>query len=118
MSGLPGMRVDLDALEALSPADQELARRQLEALERAHRDNPLLGYHPHPKQVVFHSPPFPAIRAFFGGNRSGKTTAAVLDTIIQVIGRDLVPEHLLPYKRWDPPVKVRIVTPDLTNTLD
>jgi hypothetical protein len=117
-TGPAGLHVDLDALEALAPEDQERARTQLEVLERAFKENPLLGYSPHAKQAVFHSPPFPAVRAFFGGNRSGKTTAAVLDTIIQVVDESLVPEHLHSYKRWTPPVKVRIVTPDLTNTLD
>jgi len=113
-----GFGVDLDALERMTPEQQEKVRAQLEILERAFRENPLLGYRPHPKQERFHEPPFPAIRSFFGGNRSGKTTAAILDTLIQVLERELVPEHLLAYKRWEPPVKVRVVTPDLTSTLD
>jgi phage terminase large subunit-like protein len=113
-----GMSVNLDILEALPPERQEEVRRELEALEKAFRENPLLGYSPHSKQLAFHSPPFPAIRAFFGGNRSGKTTAAILDTLIQVLDDELVPDHLKAFKRWSPPVKVRVVTPDLTSTLD
>jgi phage terminase large subunit-like protein len=123
-----GLGIDLDRLEQLSPEQQEQVRLQLEALEKALKENPLLKYNnplfgvTHAKQLAFHSPPFPAIRAFFGGNRSGKTTAAILDTVIQVIPRDLVPEHLQSFKRWDPerdgPIKVRVVTPDLTSTLD
>jgi phage terminase large subunit-like protein len=116
--GMAGMQVDLGALERLAPEQQEQVREQLEQLERAFRENPLLGYSPHPKQALFHAPPFPPVRAFFGGNRSGKTHAAIIDTIIQVIDDELVPEHLKAYKRWRPPVKVRVVTPDLTNTLD
>jgi hypothetical protein len=128
VSTVGGLKIDLDALERASPEQQEKIREQLEALERAFRDNPLLKYNnpqfgvTHEKQLSFHAPradgSFPSVRAFFGGNRSGKTTAAVLDTIVQVIPKELVPEHLLPFKRWDPPVKVRVVTPDLTNTLD
>jgi phage terminase large subunit-like protein len=119
-----GLRIDLDRLEQLSAVQQEAVREQLEVLELAFRENPLLKYNnpalgvTHSKQIEFHSPPFPAIRAFFGGNRSGKTTAAILDTIVQVIPDDLVPDHLKPFKRWSPPVKVRVVTPDLTSTLD
>jgi len=125
-----GLAIDLDALEALDPEQQDRVREQLEALERQIRENPLLMYNNpvltgkrvHEKQLAFHargeSGEWPAIRAFFGGNRSGKTTAAILDTLIQVCDRDAVPEHLVAFKRWEPPVKVRIVTPDLTSTLD
>lgn len=123
-----GLQIDLDRLESLSPEQQDKVREQLEVLELAFKENPLLKYNnplfgvTHPKQLEFHasSPDgsFPAIRAFFGGNRSGKTTAAILDTIVQVLPDDLVPEHLLAFKRWQPPVKVRVVTPDLTSTLD
>src|SRR6185312_1225814 len=70
----------------------------------------------HEKQQEFHAPPFPPLRAFFGGNRSGKTTAAMCDTIIQAVDRDVVPDHLLAYKRWEPPFKCRIMTPDFGDT--
>jgi phage terminase large subunit-like protein len=128
-SFLGGLAVDLDRLEALPEEKREAVREQLEVLERSLRENPLLKYNNpmfavrlHEKQLRFHAPAadgsFPPVRAFFGGNRSGKTTAAILDTLIQVIDRDAVPEHLQAFKRWEPPVKVRVVTPDLTSTLD
>jgi phage terminase large subunit-like protein len=119
-----GLRIDLDALERLEPEAQDRVRGELETLERSVRENPLLLYNNpafgrvHARQMEFHRPPFPGVRAFFGGNRSGKTTAAVCDTLIQVLPDELVPEHLAAFKRWSPPVKVRVVTPDLTNTLD
>jgi hypothetical protein len=47
-----------------------------------------------------------------GGNRSGKTVTCVVDDIIQAIDRKACPEHLLPYKRFDPPFKFRIVAMD------
>lgn len=64
-----GLQVDLEALGKLSAVEQDAAREQLALVEKAYRANPLLGYHPHPRQVEFHAPPFPPLRAFFGGNR-------------------------------------------------
>jgi phage terminase large subunit-like protein len=78
----------------------------------------LLGYTPHIKQVEFHKQPHPPTRAFFGGNRSGKTTATMVDSMIQGVDREVVPRHLLAYKHWEPPFYCRVVTPDLTNTLE
>ena len=115
---LAGLRVDREALAGLSEAERELVAGDLVAVERAFAENPLLGYVPHAKQAEFHSPPFPRLRAFFGGNRSGKTTAAIVDTLIQCVDRGLVPAHLAAYKRWDAPFKCRVMTPDLTGTLD
>ena len=121
-AGPGGLRVDPQALAALKPAERELVERELATLEDAFKANPLLGYRPHAKQRVFHAPGadggWPPLRAFFGGNRSGKTTAAVLDTIIQCCPLDLLPEHLRPYKRWFGAFKCRVVTPDLTSTMD
>ena len=115
---LSRLGLDLGALDALSPAERQVAEGQLLELEQAFKRNPLLGYAPHEKQVVFHSPPFPTTRAFFGGNRSGKTTAVVADSVLQAVDLELVPEHLRAYKRWEPPFYCRFVTPDLTNTLE
>src|ERR1035437_2489544 len=115
---LSRLGIDLDALAALSEHDRELAEQELLEIERAFRANPLLGYEPHAKQIEFHSPPYPPLREFFGGNRSGKTTATVVDSIIQAIDRDLVPDHLKRFKRWEPPFHCRFVTPDLSMTLD
>jgi len=115
---LAGLRINPEAFEKLSPKERRQAEEELQALELAFRRNPLLGYEPHGKQVTFHSAPHPRTRAFFGGNRSGKTTAVMVDTLIQCLGDEWVPEHLRPFRRWEPPVKVRVVTPDLTSTLD
>lgn len=122
MLSLAGLKVDAEALERLSPAEREAVRDQLRLVEEEFKRNPLLGYVPHGKQVVFHRPEaegwFPPLRAFFGGNRSGKTTAAVVDTLIQCLDRELLPEHLAAFKRWDPPFYCRVMTPDLTGTMD
>lgn len=73
--------------------------------------NPLLRYYPHDKQRPYHA--FRrAIKMFVGGERSGKTVAGNLDDIIQAVDEDVVPEHLRPYKIWEPPFYGRIITPD------
>ena len=120
--GLGGLVFDPEAIAALPVGEREAVAQQLAAVEAAYKANPLLGYRPHPKQVPFHSPDadgsFPPLRAFFGGNRSGKTTAAVVDTLIQLTPLEMLPDHLKAYKRWHGPFKCRIVTPDLTSTMD
>ena len=113
--GLGGLVFDPEAIAALPAEEREAVAQQLAAVEAAYKANPLLGYRPHPKQVPFHSPDadgsFPPLRAFFGGNRSGKTTAAVVDTLIQLTPLEMLPDHLKAYKRWHGPFKCRIVTP-------
>lgn len=115
---MAGLRVDPETLAALPESQRTLVLEELKVVESAFKENPLLGYWPHEKQIVFHSPPFPSLRAFFGGNRSGKTTAAVLDSIVQAVDAEVVPEHLKRFKRWDPPFFCRVMTPDLTGTMD
>jgi len=105
---LSGLKVDPGVLAGLAPGEREAVRDELRVLEEEFAKNPLLGYRPHGKQRVFHAPPHPPLRAFFGGNRSGKSTATMVDTIVQCVDREIVPEHLLPIKRWEPP----------TNTLE
>ncbi len=116
-ASLSGLNLDLDALEQLPERERELARAELLQLEEAFRENPLLGYRPHAKQVLFHSPPFVKHRCFFGGNRSGKTTSAVADSVLQAVDDEFVPEHLRAFRRWEPPFFCRFVTPDLGHTL-
>lgn len=115
---LAALGVDIAALQGLPPREREIAEKELLALERAYQRNPLLAYAPHPKQIEFHAPPHPPLRALFGGNRSGKTHSVVVDSVIQAVDRDFVPGHLAAYRRWEPPFYCRFVTPDLTNTLE
>ena len=93
--GLGGLVFDPEAIAALPVGEREAVAQQLAAVEAAYKANPLLGYRPHPKQVPFHSPDadggWPPLRAFFGGNRSGKTTAAVVDTLIQLTPLEMLP---------------------------
>jgi phage terminase large subunit-like protein len=111
------LTIDTSALNALPEDKKPLARQLLVELEAHRRANPLLFFEPHPKQMELlesHKP----IRAFLGGNRSGKTTAGVLDDIIQAVDRDCLPEHLASYKKFDPPFFCRIMAPDFTGTME
>src|SRR3954471_11680253 len=82
------------------PSEQVLAE-----IKSQREANPLTGYFPHSQQLPFHEAigAKTPIVAFFGGNRSGKTHCSVADDLIQALPKEWVPEHLLPYKRWDPP---------------
>ena len=111
------LRIDRGALDRLPKDEQEKARLVLEQYEASLRNNPMLGYQPHPKQVVFHESR-EALKAFLGGNRSGKTTAGILDDLIQCVDRDCLPEHLEVYKKWEPPFHCRIIVPDFTSTME
>lgn len=111
------LRINPEALSRLDPVQRKEAEVQLRQLEDLRRSNPLVFYEPHPKQVAFHSSTDP-LKCFLGGNRSGKTTAGMIDDLIQAIDRDAVPAHLQAFKFREPPFFCRIVIPDLTNTLD
>lgn len=111
------LKIDPAALAALPKEEQDQARTLLEELEKELRANPMLGFEPHPKQVDFLASDEP-LKAFLGGNRSGKTTAGILDDLIQAVDRDSLPPHLLPYKKWDPPFHCRILAPKLTGTIE
>jgi phage terminase large subunit-like protein len=94
----------------LSASERQEAEALLEAYGRQVEENPLQGYHPHSKQRPFHRSKQP-LKAFFGGNRSGKTTAGIVDDLIQAIDADAVPKHLVPYKCFEPPFYCRVVNP-------
>ena len=88
------------------------AEKALEQTRDLARQNPLAFYQPHPKQITAHEMP-QWIRAYFGGNRAGKTTFGICDDLIQVCPNELLPTHLRPYKRFECPVYVRIVCPSV-----
>lgn len=111
------LKLTAEALASLTPEQRKAAQAALLELEFKRRANPLLFYEPHEKQVEFHASRQP-LRVFLGGNRSGKTTAGMIDNLIQAIDRSAVPEHLQSFKFRDPPFFCRIIIPDLTNTLD
>ena len=105
------------AIDAMSPAEQADVTKALAEIDQAHQDNPLLLYEPYAKQEVFHASR-KRLKTFFGGNRAGKTTCSVADDIIQAVDIAALPDHLKPYKKWDPPFHCRIVSPDFTATTE
>lgn len=87
------------------------------AASAALSENPLVGYIPHPKQAKAHAAK-ERIRGFYGANRVGKTTFGVVDDLIQLLPPELVPPHLLPYKKFGhrTPIRGRVLTPDQRHT--
>jgi phage terminase large subunit-like protein len=110
------LRINRDALEGLSPGALASVEAELARLERLLERNPSQGFRPHPKQHTFLKSR-DRVKAFFGGNQSGKTTAGVEDDIIQCVDRDSLPRHLRQYKQYEPPFYCRIGTPDLGKTM-
>lgn len=115
-----GLNVNPEVLKALPAKERDLVLRDLAAVERALKENPLLALQYHQKQIEFAEPPFPATRLFLGGNRSGKTTTGMTYGNIQCLPPEFVPEHLRRFKRWgwDGPCFGRVITPDLTSTME
>ncbi len=110
---LAGLRIDEDAIRRLPAGERIVVERRLEEARREIEANPLLRFTPHEKQKRYltrqgHG----AKKLFIGGNRSGKTTAGVGDDLIQLVDREVVPPWLQPFKFWEPPVRLRVVTVD------
>lgn len=109
--------LDADKIAALPAEERRAVERLLVELEEVRIADPLQFYKPHAKQVPFHESR-DSLKAFLGGNRSGKTTAGIVDDLIQTVDRDSLPEHLRQYKKWEPPFYCRIVAPDFVSTME
>lgn len=106
----PGLGIEVDDPAVLEdPEVLELLARANEALE----ENPLHRYVPHTRQRIFHEHRVKT-KAFVGGNRSGKSTATIVDCLIQAIDLGQVPDHLKGYRIWPEGTKFkcRFITPD------
>lgn len=92
--------------------DRALLLGMAERLKHAARNPSIERYQPHEKQRIFHSSTKPG-RLFLGGNRSGKTTGGGAETVMYARG-------VHPFKRlkWDTPLRLRVVTTDLTFGLE
>lgn len=122
-------QVNKKKLEELTPLQREAYLKKLERLEKYKETHPLYFYnHPdystrpvHMKQMQFHAimveRPLINKVALFGGNQSGKTTAGVADDWIQAVDLEILPQHLKMFKRYKPPFKCRVFTPDLQDTM-
>jgi phage terminase large subunit-like protein len=134
------IRIDWAKLEQLPKREREEALELLAEMEQVAIRNPLERYRPaschevyeggvlvsgHPEDVACtadcHHSPFhsehAACKAFFGGNRAGKTTTVIVDDIIQACPDELLPEHLRPFKKWTCPFYCRVMTPDMERTM-
>lgn len=113
----PLANIWLDRVDGLDARERVKVREDLLALERKITVNPLLLFHPHPAQEEFMAART-RLKAFYGGNRAGKSVAGILDSIVQAVDTDCVPEHLLHLKQYEPPFYCRIVTPDFIATME
>ena len=83
----------------------------LDRLTHLQKTHKILFYKPNPKQLKFHQSDS-KVRAIFGGNRSGKTTAGVIEFLMHMTGQypDWFPDELK--YPLDKPLKGRIVATD------
>lgn len=111
------VEIDLAQIEAAGPEVQLQARLALQEIEKLQASNPLQFYRPaSEKHARFHSEQV-RLRAIQGGNRSGKTTTAIVDDLIQATPRELLSPELLQYKIRDCPFYCRVMTPDMERTM-
>lgn len=106
----PGLALEVDNPALLEdPEVLELLAKANESIE----ENPLFRYVPHERQRIFHEHRVKT-KAFVGGNRSGKSTATVVDCLIQAIDLDQIPAALADYRIWPKGTKFkcRFITPD------
>lgn len=79
------MEISPDAIHELMSRLPEGARREVEERVMALRDWRISLFQPHPKQNLFFRSGAKT-RLFLGGNRSGKTTAGILEDIAHALG--------------------------------
>jgi hypothetical protein len=109
------LRQQIHQLEQFLAENPERAKEVAAEVAQLHailEDNPLHYFEPYPKQAEFLRAREPK-KAFFGGNGAGKSAIGTVDDIIQVVDREAVPAHLREFKRWDPPVHLRVVAPKM-----
>lgn len=126
-----GLKEAIAAIEhgpTFDPADEE-TKGLLAALHAQWERNPLQGFTPNPpfteeekrtgksSQHKFLEAST-AVKAFFGGNRAGKTTIGTVDDLIQAVDRDCLPEHLKQFKKWEPPFYGRVIAPAVASSLE
>jgi phage terminase large subunit-like protein len=89
----------------------EMLRTMLSGLKKQSNHHNLYAYEPHVKQVPFHNSAAHT-RLYIGGNRSGKTTAGVVEDIFWAIGRH-------PYRKVpEAPTNGRVVGVDFPHGVE
>jgi hypothetical protein len=120
------MQISSEQLARLPPGRRQKAEALLAQLADLREENPLQfrhacatdcgvpGCRPFRQQAEFlASRDFR--KAFFGGNGAGKTEIGVIDDLIQLCDRAVLPERFQRLKRWDPPFFLRVVAPKMSN---
>lgn len=100
---------DVASDESVPESQRRIAEDALREWADIFKANPLQRFEPYAKQEMFLSAS-ERTKAFFGGNRAGKTEIGIVDDLIQAVDRDCLPPHLARHKRFDPPFYCRIVT--------
>src|ERR687884_42083 len=94
-------------LRALPPRRRQAVEEVVHQLEQLQKQNPIAFWEPYesartpgfsPQRQYLASRA--EIKAFFGGNGSGKTDIGTVDDIIQLVDADVLPPRLRQFKRW------------------
>lgn len=104
------VRERLNFLSNLPEDQKQEILPELISLYELREKNPLMFFEPMEAQRKFLLAK-ENLKAFVGGNQSGKTTIGVIDNLIQCVDEEALPEHLRKFKRWNGPFYCRIVSP-------
>ena len=110
------LEINRQKLASLPPRQRKKAEQALEALEQALLANPLVRYNNpefgpvHKKQMLFHEMVASGLSeiAYFAGNQAGKSTAGIVDCIIQSVEPEMVPDHLKAFKKHTGAFRCRV----------
>lgn len=111
------LKINREALDALPASAKQEVEAALAGIFDATQANPLVGFWPEGKQTDLLAASTDLMAAF-AGNRFGKTCLGAVKNIIDALDESDVPEHLKPYKKWQPPFFCRILAPDFTDYID
>lgn len=111
------LKYDRKVYESLPAAAKREVDAALAHLGEAAKQNPMVGYHPSPRQAELLAMETP-IMAVFAGNRMGKTSGGVIKNLIDALDESDVPDHLHQFKKWDPPFHCWILAPTLEDSIE
>jgi hypothetical protein len=98
--------------------DPDVAR-ELDGVLATLEANPLMGWEPaisprdgRCRQAEFLEAKEP-FKLYAGGNGAGKSNVGTVDDLVQLCDESAIPSHLRRFKRWAPPVPMRVVVPKM-----
>lgn len=109
----PILLLSAEELAERSPEQQAEYLRYAQELAKIRRANPLSFWQAYGRKQHDFLASKDWIKAFFGGNGSGKSAVGTVDDLIQLCDREILPPHLAQYKRWEPPFYLRVVAPKM-----